>query len=90
MEEPFQRLIAEGQLMAYRSTGFWQCMDTFRDKQLLDDLNARGNPPWEVWKRLPGGTPPAPEAQDGASSPAPNRSREVSRTLEPVRLATRR
>ena len=90
VEEPFQRLIAEGQLMAYRSTGFWQCMDTFRDKQLLDDLNARGNPPWEVWKRLPGGTPPAPEAQDGASSPAPNRSREVSRTLEPVRLATRR
>jgi glucose-1-phosphate cytidylyltransferase len=50
VEEPFQRLIAEGQLTAYRFTGFWQCMDTFKDKQLLDDMNARGNPPWEVWK----------------------------------------
>jgi glucose-1-phosphate cytidylyltransferase len=54
VEQPFQRLIAEGKLMSYRSPGFWQCMDTFKDKQLLDDLNARGTPPWEVWKR-PGG-----------------------------------
>jgi glucose-1-phosphate cytidylyltransferase len=50
VEQPFQRLIAEGQLLAYRTPGFWQCMDTFRDKQLLDDLYARGNAPWEMWK----------------------------------------
>ncbi len=50
VEQPFQRLIAEGQLLAYRTPGFWQCMDTFRDKQLLDDMYARGNAPWELWK----------------------------------------
>lgn len=70
VEQPFQRLIAEGQLMAYRTPGFWQCMDTFRDKQLLDDLNARGNPPWEVWKHEPGGAPAA-DAPAGDAGAAP-------------------
>ena len=51
VEQPFQRLIAGGQLIAYRYQGFWQCMDTFKDKQQLDEVQARGNPPWEVWTR---------------------------------------
>ena len=51
VEQPFQRLIADGQLIAYRYQGFWQCMDTFKDKQQLDEVEARGNPPWEVWTR---------------------------------------
>jgi len=50
VEEPFQRLINEQQLLAYRHDGFWACMDTFREKQLLDDLYSQGTPPWEVWK----------------------------------------
>jgi glucose-1-phosphate cytidylyltransferase len=54
VEAPFQRLIGEGKLMAYQCKGFWQCMDTFRDKQILDDLYASGNPPWELWKRPSG------------------------------------
>lgn len=49
--EPFQRLIAEGRLHALKYDGFWSCMDTYKEKQHLDDLNARGNAPWEVWKR---------------------------------------
>ncbi len=49
--EPFKRLIAEGQLMAYRYTGFWQAMDTFKDKQYLEDLYANGEAPWELWNR---------------------------------------
>jgi glucose-1-phosphate cytidylyltransferase len=49
--EPLQRLAAEGQLMAYRHASFWQCMDTLRDKKLLEDLWAKGTPPWKVWKR---------------------------------------
>jgi glucose-1-phosphate cytidylyltransferase len=62
VEAPFQRLIAERQLLAYRFSGFWQCMDTFKDKQLLDDMNVHGSPPWAVWKR-DAGTPSA----DGAT-----------------------
>ncbi|MGB9404198.1 MAG: glucose-1-phosphate cytidylyltransferase [Candidatus Acidiferrales bacterium] len=48
--EPFQRLIAEKQLAAYEHDGFFACMDTFKDKQQLDDLYSQGNAPWEVWK----------------------------------------
>jgi glucose-1-phosphate cytidylyltransferase len=50
VEEPFQRLIQQEQLLAYRYNGFWGCMDTFKDKQALDDMYARGEAPWEVWK----------------------------------------
>jgi len=52
--EPFQRLIAERRLMAYPYDGFFASMDTFKDKQRLDDLYASGKAPWEVWKNLPG------------------------------------
>ena len=48
--EPFQRLIQEKQLSAYQYDGFFSAMDTFKDKQVLDNLYERGNPPWEVWK----------------------------------------
>jgi glucose-1-phosphate cytidylyltransferase len=50
VEEPFQRLIKLQQLSAYRYNGFWACMDTFKDKQNLDDMYGRGEAPWEVWK----------------------------------------
>ena len=49
--EPFQRLIEENQLMSYRHSGFWACMDTFKEKQWFDDVYAQGNAPWEVWKQ---------------------------------------
>jgi len=48
--EPFRRLIQEKQLMAYEHNGFYASMDTFKDKQQLDDLYARGDAPWVVWK----------------------------------------
>ena len=50
VEEPFQRLAAAGKLLAYPHDGFWACMDTFKEKQLLEDLYTRGQVPWEVWK----------------------------------------
>jgi glucose-1-phosphate cytidylyltransferase len=50
VNEPFQRLIQMGQLVTYRYDGFWVGMDTFKDKQLLDDMYSRGETPWEVWK----------------------------------------
>ena len=51
VQEPFQRLIAERQLLAYPYDGFFACMDTFKDKQRLEELYASGNAPWEVWRR---------------------------------------
>jgi glucose-1-phosphate cytidylyltransferase len=44
------RLAAEGQLAAYRHGNFWQCMDTLRDKRLLENLWQSGNVPWRVWE----------------------------------------
>ncbi len=49
VEEPFKRLAAAEKLLAYPYDGFWACMDTFKDKQLLEDLYAHGQVPWEVW-----------------------------------------
>jgi glucose-1-phosphate cytidylyltransferase len=45
---PFQRLIKKQALLAYKYSGFWQCMDTFKDKQSLEELN-EGSAPWKVW-----------------------------------------
>lgn len=47
--EPMERLASEGKLSAYRHSGFWQPMDTLRDKMYLEDLWAKGNAPWKVW-----------------------------------------
>ena len=52
VQEPFQRLIAESQLTAFKHTGFWACMDTFKEKQQFDDLYANGTCPWEVWRSV--------------------------------------
>jgi glucose-1-phosphate cytidylyltransferase len=49
---PFQRLIERNALLTHKCTGFWQCMDTFKDKQALEELN-EGRAPWKVWNRLP-------------------------------------
>jgi glucose-1-phosphate cytidylyltransferase len=48
--EPFQRLIKEGQLATIKYDGFFVSMDTFKEKQTLDDMYSRGEIPWEVWK----------------------------------------
>jgi glucose-1-phosphate cytidylyltransferase len=47
--EPMERLAAEGQLAAYRHDGFWQAMDTVRDKTVLEELWASGRAPWKTW-----------------------------------------
>ncbi len=50
VEEPFQRLIRKGQLMAHPYKGFWATMDTFKDRQRLEELYLSGHAPWQVWK----------------------------------------
>lgn len=47
--EPMERLSSEGQLMGFRHESFWQCMDTLRDKRLLELLWTAGEAPWKVW-----------------------------------------
>lgn len=51
VEEPFQRLIAQRRLGVFRYQGFWQAMDTFKDKISFDRMEGRGDCPWMVWKR---------------------------------------
>jgi len=47
--EPMEQLAKDGQLMAYKHAGFWQCMDTLRDKHLLNELWDSGEAPWKIW-----------------------------------------
>jgi glucose-1-phosphate cytidylyltransferase len=61
--EPLERLAAAGQLRAHRHEGFWDCMDTYKDAVVLDDLWRGGAAPWRVWDGAPG----AP-VTDGASA----------------------
>ena len=49
-EEPLTQLVNNGQLMAYTHRGFWQPMDTLRDKQKLQKLWEEGKAPWRQWK----------------------------------------
>jgi glucose-1-phosphate cytidylyltransferase len=47
--EPIETLVTNGEVHAFFHRGFWQAMDTLRDKQLLEELWARGNAPWKTW-----------------------------------------
>lgn len=48
-KEPLENLAADGQLMAYKHDGFWQCMDTRRDKHVLETMWDSGRAPWKIW-----------------------------------------
>ena len=47
---PLEKLSRDKQLMAYRHEGFWQPMDTLREKQLIENLWQSGNAPWKIWE----------------------------------------
>jgi glucose-1-phosphate cytidylyltransferase len=48
-KEPLERLARDGQLMAYKHTSFWQCMDTIREKKILESFWESGKAPWKIW-----------------------------------------
>ena len=50
-QAPLRELAAKGQLMSYVHRGFWQCMDTEREKSMLEKMWASGCAPWEVWNQ---------------------------------------
>lgn len=47
--EPLEKLAEENQISAYKHYGFWQCMDTMRDKEYLEKLLSENNAPWKKW-----------------------------------------
>lgn len=47
--EPLERLARDGQLVGYRHTGFWSCMDTLKEKNILEELWDSGSAPWKIW-----------------------------------------
>lgn len=51
-KEPMERLVEEGQLMSFIHTGFWQCMDNMREKEMLEKLLAADAAPWKKWNRI--------------------------------------
>lgn len=66
VREPFQRLIERRALLAYKYNGFWQCMDTFKDKQRLEELN-EVTAPWKVWNRVAAVSSTAPQLASAAT-----------------------
>ena len=48
--KPLNELVAKGELMAFEHTGFWQPMDTLREKNMLEELWSGGSAPWKIWK----------------------------------------
>jgi glucose-1-phosphate cytidylyltransferase len=50
-QDPMQRIASEGKLCAYKHAGFWQSMDTLRDKMVLEELWSKGGAPWAVWDK---------------------------------------
>ena len=50
-KEPLRKLAEEGQLMSYQHKGYWQCMDTLREKNQLEKLWKSGKAPWKVWDK---------------------------------------
>ena len=49
-QEPLKGLAADGELMSFKHEGFWQPMDTLRDKIKLEELYEKNQAPWKVWK----------------------------------------
>jgi len=49
--EALVNMVADGQVHAYKHTGFWQCMDTYREQQMLEKMYASGQAPWQVWSQ---------------------------------------
>jgi len=77
--EPFQRLIAEKQLLGYTYDGFWAGMDTFKDKQQLESLWSSGTAPWKIWQT----------STNGKSGTRPNTAPDIGGMLETTSRAGR-
>ena len=48
-QEPMEKIAESGEMVCFKHLGFWQCMDTLRDKQMLESLWAEKKAPWKLW-----------------------------------------
>lgn len=62
LNEPFQRMVAVNDVSAYLHEGFWACMDTFKEKRMLEDIQQIGCAPWEVWNSEAGAGDSLPQS----------------------------
>jgi glucose-1-phosphate cytidylyltransferase len=60
VEEPFERLTRCGKLNAHLHEGFWACLDTFKDRQLLEEMDRAGQAPWKIWRTAKSATETQP------------------------------
>ncbi|SHK88363.1 glucose-1-phosphate cytidylyltransferase [Hymenobacter psychrotolerans] len=83
---PLERLATEGQLAAFRHTGFWQPMDTLRDRNMLEELWQKGQAQWKVWGTAPESTAPDPVLAEILATPvlAPAGQRVAAPTIMPA------
>jgi glucose-1-phosphate cytidylyltransferase len=93
VNEPFQRLIRSRELITMKHEGFWACMDTFKERQQLEDLWATGAAPWQVWRKNGHISEAArnqrPQHADAPSDPAlPSCLEHVSRDSGQLESAT--
>ncbi|GGG33110.1 glucose-1-phosphate cytidylyltransferase [Hymenobacter glacieicola] len=83
---PLERLASEGRLAAFRHTGFWQPMDTLRDKNMLEEMWQQGRAQWKVWSNDPESAEPDPVLADILATPvvAPPNQRVAAPTIMPA------
>jgi glucose-1-phosphate cytidylyltransferase len=85
--EPFARLIGERRLSSHKYEGFWACMDTYKEKQTLDDLYHRGDAPWVVWKKSEIADSPFTSLRARANGRVSNEIQATNSAREPLELA---
>lgn len=85
--EPFRRLIEERRLSSHKYDGFWACMDTYKEKQTLDDLYHRGNAPWVVWNKSEIASSPFTQIHARANGRISKEVQPTNSTREPLELA---
>jgi len=85
--EPFARLIGERRLSSHKYEGFWACMDTYKEKQTLDDLYHRGDAPWVVWKKSEIADSPFTSFRARTNDRVSNEIQATNSAREPLELA---
>jgi glucose-1-phosphate cytidylyltransferase len=85
--EPFRRLIQQHRLTSHKYDGFWASMDTYKEKQTLDDLFHRGNAPWLVWTKGDPAETPAVRVRTRANGRPAGKGRTAKPPSHPIELA---
>ncbi len=88
VDQPFRRLIRERRLSSHRYDGFWACMDTYKERQTLDDLYHRGDAPWVVWNDHASADTPVIRAHRHTNGAMFRETKPISSGHESIELAS--